>query len=387
MQKLQVLKFIENNNDWKELLSKEPYNLKIVRDGNNVMLKYNQLTSDFSNSIVKECRGLIIQRNKENKFIPACVPFFKFMNAEEPNSDLDKIDWKTASVQEKVDGSLMKIWYDTNNQKWMISTNGTIDAFKASLASYENEFKSYGELFLKCLDNTKNDISFQKLTSMLEKNKTYMFEMVSPYNRVVIDYSEPKLYFLGSRDNNTLQEYNPYQETKILAYFDTPKIYKLNSYAEVKKAANELPWNEEGYVVCDSLFNRVKIKSPKYVIAHYARTNGVITKERLMNIILENEIDEFLIYASEYKDKLYYLKSKRQEFIEDINNIICQIKLKSFSDRKSLATYIQSQFPQFMHQFLFNYNKDSKYDNIKASKWIELLDNYEKYKQGETRYA
>lgn len=380
---MNILKFIENNSDWEELLSKEPYNLKIVRDDNNVMLKYNQLTSDFSNSIVRECRGLIIQKDKENNFIPVCVPFFKFMNAEEPNSDLDKIDWKTASVQEKVDGSLMKVWYDNNKKKWMISTNGTIDAFKASLASDETELTSYGELFLKCLDNTKADISFQKLTSMLEKNKTYMFEMVSPYNRIVIDYAEPKLYFLGSRDNNTLQEYTPYQEGKILAYFDTPKIYKLNSYEEVKKAANELPWNEEGYVVCDRFFNRVKIKSPEYVMAHYTRTNGVITKERLMNIILENEIDEFLVYASEYKDKLYYLKNKRQEFIEDINTIIYQIKLKSFDDRKSLAMYIQSQFPQFMHQFLFSYNKDNRYDNIKASKWIELLDNYEKYKQGE----
>ena len=380
---MNILKFIENNSDWEELLSKEPYNLKIVRDDNNVMLKYNQLTSDFSNSIVRECRGLIIQKDKENNFIPVCVPFFKFMNAEEPNSDLDKIDWKTASVQEKVDGSLMKVWYDNNKKKWMISTNGTIDAFKASLASDETELTSYGELFLKCLDNAKADISFQKLTSMLEQNKTYMFEMVSPYNRIVIDYAEPKLYFLGSRDNNTLQEYNPSQEGKILAYFDTPKIYKLNSYEEVKKAANELPWNEEGYVVCDRFFNRVKIKSPEYVMAHYTRTNGVITKERLMNIILENEIDEFLVYASEYKDKLYYLKNKRQEFIEDINTIIYQIKLKSFDDRKSLAMYIQSQFPQFMHQFLFSYNKDNRYDNIKASKWIELLDNYEKYKQGE----
>lgn len=380
---MNILKFIENNSDWEELLSKEPYNLKIVRDDNNVMLKYNQLTSDFSNPIVRECRGLIIQGNTENKFMPVCIPFFKFMNAEEPNSDLDKIDWKTASVQEKVDGSLMKVWYDNNKKKWMISTNGTIDAFKASLASDETELTSYGELFLKCLDNAKADISFQKLTSMLEKNKTYMFEMVSPYNRIVIDYAEPKLYFLGSRDNNTLQEYNPSQEAKLLAYFDTPKIYKLNSYEEVKKAANELPWNEEGYVVCDSFFNRVKIKSPEYVMAHYTRTNGVITKERLMNIILENEIDEFLVYASEYKDKLYYLKNKRQEFIEDINTIIYQIKLKSFDDRKSLAMYIQSQFPQFMHQFLFSYNKDNRYDNIKASKWIELLDNYERYKQGE----
>ena len=246
---LNILKFIENNSDWEELLSKEPYNLKIVRDDNNVMLKYNQLTSDFSNPIVRECRGLIIQKDKENNFIPVCVPFFKFMNAEEPNSDLDKIDWKTASVQEKVDGSLMKVWYDNNKKKWMISTNGTIDAFKASLASDETELTSYGELFLKCLDNAKADISFQKLTSMLEQNKTYMFEMVSPYNRIVIDYAEPKLYFLGSRDNNTLQEYNPSQEVPELISCNCASIFAATTAPAVTTTSPNPVYSESGVYV------------------------------------------------------------------------------------------------------------------------------------------
>ena len=43
-----------------------------------------------------------------------------------------------------------------------------------------------------------------------------MFEMVSPYNRVVIEYPEPKLYYLGCRDldshlEESYVEFNPFE--------------------------------------------------------------------------------------------------------------------------------------------------------------------------------
>lgn len=39
-----LLEFIQDNpNDWEEKLSSDPYNLKISRDGQYVMFKYNQL--------------------------------------------------------------------------------------------------------------------------------------------------------------------------------------------------------------------------------------------------------------------------------------------------------------------------------------------------------
>ena len=170
MRQLKLIEFIDTHSNWEELLTKEPYNLKITRDGDNIIFKYNQLSSDFSNEIVKESRGIILQQNEDGKFIPVCVPFFKFMNAEEPNSDLNKIDWKTASVQEKVDGSLMKVWYDKKNYKWMVSTNGTIDAFKAPLGI--GGFETYGDLFKKATGFN----SFTLFTDILNENYTYMFE-------------------------------------------------------------------------------------------------------------------------------------------------------------------------------------------------------------------
>ena len=73
-----TIEFIkENNKDWKELLSQAPYSLIIKEDDSYYLLKYNQLESDMSNEIVKECRGLIIDKQT---LIPKALSFLKFFN-------------------------------------------------------------------------------------------------------------------------------------------------------------------------------------------------------------------------------------------------------------------------------------------------------------------
>ena len=336
MKQLKLIEFINTHSNWEELLTKEPYNLKITIDGDNIIFKYNQLSSDFSNEIVKESRGIILQQNEDGKFIPVCVPFFKFMNAEEPNSDLNKIDWKTASVQEKVDGSLIKVWYDKKNYKWMVSTNGTIDAFKAPLGI--GGFETYGHLFKKA--TVFNSLTL--FTCILNENYTYMFELISPYNRVVIEYDSIEIYFLGYRDNVTLKEYMPETDLALSYLYPIPERYELHTYEDVKNLANTLPWSQEGFVICDSNFNRVKVKSPEYVKAHFIRNNNVVTDEKLIEIILENEIDEFLIYAKDFEERLLYLKELKEKCINEIEKNIVKLNPNEFSSRKELAQEINT---------------------------------------------
>lgn len=99
-----------------------------------------------------------------------------------------------------------------------------------------------------------------------------------------------------------------------------------------------LPWSEEGYVVCDANFNRVKIKSPKYVRAHFARNNNVITDRRLIDIILAGEVDEFCIYASEYADRIREIQ-RRMDTLKYFA-LKKYEQYKSITDRKELAAKI-----------------------------------------------
>jgi hypothetical protein len=192
---LKLIEFILNNPDWEQKLQEKPYYITIKRKDNFLMFNYSQIESDFYNPIVKECRGAILE---DGTFNPVCVPFYKFGNYGE--GYVDTIDWNTARVQEKVDGSLIKVW--NYNNEWHVSTNGTIDSRDAELANNISDFKTYYDLFMKAKKNVNLD--FNKL----DKQFTYMFELISPYNRVVVPYTEISLRHIGTRNNMTLQEFD-----------------------------------------------------------------------------------------------------------------------------------------------------------------------------------
>ena len=155
---LAVLKFIEENQTtWREKLAEKPYSITIKDDGNYTILSYSQIHSDFKEQICRECRGLIIKAavkgfccvrddyqggfplhcTPDIKYIPVCVGFYKFGNYGQDYCP--EIDWPSARVQEKLDGSLIRVWFDADT--WHISTNNVIDAGKASTHADDYTFE------------------------------------------------------------------------------------------------------------------------------------------------------------------------------------------------------------------------------------------------------
>lgn len=361
MYHLELRDFILSHENWEELLTTDPYNLKISRDGDYIMFKYNQISSDFTIPLVREARGIIF---RESDWGCVCEKFTKFGNYGE--SYCPDIDWATASVQEKVDGSLIGMFYDNG---WHICTNGTIDAFKAELNDVK--YPTFGALVEDAMP-----ISWGEWEETADQKCTYMFELVSPYNRVVIPYEETKLYFLGMRDMEDGKEWNP-EDSDMSYVFEMPKRYPLHSLEDVQRAANALPWDEEGYVVCDANFNRVKIKSGAYVMAHYARNNGVVNTERLVQIILDGEQEEFLTYASDYTDELkkvgkamYEIGYKAFDKLREIFN------MKEFETRGAYAREVM-KYPMYMKDFLFHcFDSRIFWDYAKswnANKWVKAI--------------
>lgn len=365
-------KFISENEDWKEILSNEPYNLKISFDGEYVLMKYDMRTADFSSPIVREARGIIFKVGEWE--YPVCHPFNKFFNYGETFSD--DVDWNSAVVSEKIDGSLMKLWFD---DKWHLSTNGSINAYKTTFNDRGNTF---GELFEKAL--LYNGITFTELITGLNKNYTYMFELVSPISRIVIPYETTDIYYLGCRNKFTDKEYPFFSKdinTGFTKNIKTPKVYKMNTLSQVLTASADLPWDEEGYVVCDRLCNRVKIKSPKYVLAHYHLTNRAVSFKNFVQIVLQGEVEEFKQYA--VPDTLATLNRA----IEVVNRfrLECEnakkvvIELRS-EDRSYIASVINT-YPANIKPFMFlNIEKDLSFDQWTSAwgigKWMKFLGRY-----------
>ena len=318
--KLNIQWFIEQHSDWEKLLSEKPYCLHITKDNFNgknlVMFKYDQIESDMSLPIVQECRGLILDFDTNGI---VSFPFKKFFNAGETNAA--KIDWSSCWVGEKIDGSITKVVKIGDKLLW--STNGVPNAFNAPLAEQIGcTAKSFGDLMLiglknafdeylkKALDNHRCfDSSEEWFKSLIQEGYTYIFELTSPFSKVVVQFHDTKLNFLGCRNNETFEE-TYFTDHSLKNYFNTPKVFPLTSLDECKKATETMGPDQEGFVVCDKNFNRIKVKSILYVSLAHMRNNGVLSYERGIEIVRGNELEEVLTYFPEFKDHLEKIKEK-----------------------------------------------------------------------------
>ena len=79
---MRVLELMNREYNWKEILQEAPYFINIKEKDDYVLLKYNQIFSDFSNEIVRECRGAIFRKNVDGRWICVSRGFDKFMNFE-----------------------------------------------------------------------------------------------------------------------------------------------------------------------------------------------------------------------------------------------------------------------------------------------------------------
>lgn len=340
-----LIKFIDNNKNWKDLLKAEPYNLMIVKSEefeNLYLFKYNQIKSDFSEPIVRESRGIIIEVDfKYGNSKAVCVPFDKFFNYGDPRAD--DIDLQSIKVQEKIDGSIIKLYY--YQSMWRIATNGTINAFNTPMPHNEELF--FGKSVLRALNR---QFSAPTFCGAMDRNCTYIFEFVSKWNKIVVSYGEiDDIYHIGTRDNRTGEE------LLIDIGIKKPKNYPLQTLEEIVETANALPVNEEGYVVVDKDFRRVKVKGLKYLAAHRLKgASGIVDLKKILDIVQMNETAEFLIYFPEYTkdfERVQHLFDTMKLYVSNLQ------KYKGFVQlgltRKEIALMIQREVHKPFQQFAY----------------------------------
>lgn len=233
------------------------------------------------NDITRKCRGLIVDRNTG---IVLARPFPKFFNWGEV--DRDMLPCGEITVTEKMDGSLGILYEDRYTNKLRIATRGSFTSEQAThatevLHSRYEDFRPYAGF-------------------------TYLFEIIYPQNRIVVDY--------GSQDDLVLLEVLN-TETG-LSVLNTEinnwpgpvaEQYTFKCITDVIEVQRE---NAEGFVVMYPDGFRVKVKHDDYVRLHRLVT-GVSTKTiwELLSLgkdvseILEHVPDEFYRWVkSEVKD-------------------------------------------------------------------------------------
>lgn len=356
-----LLDFLKEHENWRDILTEKPYYLAIKEKDNYALFKYNQIDSDMSLPLVQICRGIIVDLET---MTVACRRFDKFFNwAEEYAATLSgKI-----RAEEKVDGSIMGLWYGRDG--WKISTNGMIEASDADVFIPTDDGRTYKDLF---------EVAWAKAGlnyDLLNKDYTYIFELVSPLNRIVVPYKETELYFLGMRNNLTGEEVSPI-DTDFSKYFKTPRIYPINSIEEAVEVAKTLSKEEEGFVLVDENFNRVKVKGAEYLAMHLLRNNDLSLKSFLATVI-NNAQDDLLGYFPEYEPYIRDIENRLKEYKAGVQEGIDAAPWDA--DRKTFALAVKD-LPYSNVLFKLYGNRDYDWesdliciDNLnKLAQWLGL---------------
>ena len=203
---------------------------------------------------------------------------------------------------------------------------------------------------------------------MLDEDYCYMFEMVGPKNRVVIGYSEAKLYGLGKRKMKTMEEEEYDEPWGKWCNVWLPQRYDLRNLDEVIKVAAALTKDEEGFVVSDRFFHRMKVKSPEYLVAAHLNNNGVITRKRMLEIFLDEKQDDFLAYCPQYEEEFEKLVAK---FLA-LNTEICKSVSHFFLFEKSYKEMARKDFAKIALHYKYKDFLFKWYDGKERFIWDYL---------------
>lgn len=258
-------------------------------------------------------RGLITTRTGQI----VARPFPKFFNYDElPISKQRLLNDMKFIATKKLDGSLGILYFYQG--KPYIASRGSFNSDQAKVA---------------------NELLLTYDLSNLNFHHTYIFEIIYPENKIILDYGNRKeLILLGIVDINTG---NDVEINSIDWNWPVVETIVDKSLSELSEADID---NEEGYVIRFLPDNfRIKLKFKKYIILHRPPKNSTardvwyrLANNKSFDTLLKNMADEYYDSIKEWKIKLM------NEFEKIDSYVLEQISLfEHMTDKKELAKKVR----------------------------------------------
>ncbi len=317
------------------------------------IFKYNQecLVDRHWNKFTLAARGLILDlKNRE----VVCSPFIKFFNYNEI-IDAKYFLQSEYVVTEKVDGSLgIMFFYE---DEWRVATCGSFASPQAEWAMrWMNKY-----------------MPLEKI----DKNNTYLLEIIYPENKIVVGYDFEGLVLLGIIDSYGL-EYG-YEQLKLEAVYMETRCaaqYDFKDMDSILNKAKTLDVNSEGYVIRFKNGVRLKIKGDEYIRVHKLMCE--VTPLAIWNSMADGEcLEELIISLPEEMEKDFHkivsiFEKQLSDFIKEV--VILFEKSKHIIDDKELALYMKKNPDAFKSKkfktassYIFSMRKGKFYLSVRES--------------------
>lgn len=378
---MKVQEFLKTNS-LNELAKQHGVYASFDKEFTKFSLNYDMIESKNSDDLACECRGLILgfssnftkkQDILDNLLTNTQVlarPMRRFFNFGQQEA---VIDWESKlSVQEKLDGTCCICYFDFNKNKWFVATRSVPEAD----ICMDSEI-TFSELFAMALQEQFN-MSFDNFTSKLDIDFTYVFELCTPYNRIIVDYEVCSITQLAkiAKDGT--------ESIPDLDFVPRPKAYEFSNINQLLDLINSFnPVEHEGCVVVDENFNRIKIKNQQYVSFNKAAFSISKSPRAMIETILNGNEDDLCGFLSAKQQRTIYAYK---------HGIICCMKehdekYKEFADAakisgdnaKAFASIINVQ-NKYYHAYMFDRYRnrcDSMKDWIfkqkKVTGWSDTL--------------
>jgi T4 RnlA family RNA ligase len=260
------------------------------------------------------CRGLVLDAN----YLPVARPLPKFFNLSEHQTTLPD---GVPEIYEKLDGSLIILFYYQG--QWEVASRGSFASDQAQMARI-------------LLADRQADLA------KLDREYTYLFEIIYPSNRIVVDYGAvERLVLLAAVHTQTGTEL----ALRDVSWIDRAQTYPATTLPEWVKSieANQSELaNQEGFIL--KWPNGFRLK---YKLADYVRLHRIITRVQAKDIweclsqnqsleqFLDSVPDEFYNWV---KDTKLELETKYRAI-----EIECLQAFKDLGERRQTAMYFQTQ--------------------------------------------
>lgn len=254
-----------------------------------VILNYHQFDSPKMHPVVRQCRGITLEKESWKVVAKA---FDRFFNWGELAHEMAGFDWSDFICQTKEDGSLILVYHYRGT--WRVNTRG-----------------SFGQDIPRGAPGTWAELVWSRLgdPARLDPALTYVLELVSPYTKVVRRYPDVHLYLLtafvmGPDDPAEV----PHPEADRIAArlgLARPRQHAFQALDQITSWLLQQEVDDptfEGVVIRDRRM-RWKIKSRSYLGLHLLATDNTGGNPRLLlPFILNGEDAELLAYFPEIKE-------------------------------------------------------------------------------------
>jgi hypothetical protein len=340
----------------------EKFGVKVRIHQNLIQFKYDMLDAKWSLPLTHQCRGVILRKEKSGRYSFVTRPFDKFFGLHEGFCPL--FDKKTLELEiplllarEKVDGTCIQLWFDTEVNLWRVSTLGTIIPEKVG----ESDL-TFTQLFWSLLPI--------HTLGYLDEEYTYILEIASKENAVVTTYKKPRVSLLGARKTQT-GEYLQLEQLADIAnevggILDTPyqaflsDIGVTDHESLIAWVASEYKNTKygicpEGCVLYRGPIPLAKVKCLSYLTAHSILTNGDINmRRRIFSSLINGSIDDLqAVFTDKAREVLGDCEKRLQGLVETSQSTWDYIVQQNPQSRKDFALLVNKQAPSASRPLFF----------------------------------